>query len=267
MKPTHIQLIYFSPTGTTQKILRSVAVGTGSENITETDLTLPNARECKLNPSDADLFLFGVPVYEEHTPPVIRPILKELIGHGQNAVIVAVYGNVGYGLVLQELEQLLTSNRFNVIAGAAFIGEHSYSHNDLQIANGRPDEIDLQIAKEFGKQITQKLQNGNPQKRTFPGKLPLMSRVLPEGSASSFAHLPILDQAICSHCGLCAKKCPVNAIDHSTMEVDVSKCLRCFACVRACPQNARSIKLKHPWIVKRALQKAVTIRQEPIVFL
>ena len=103
--------------------------------------------------------------------------------------------------------------------------------------------------------------------RTFPGHLPLMSRILPEGSAANFACLPNFEASLCTHCGLCANNCPMNAIDIKTLSIDESKCLRCFACVRICPRNARSIKLKHTWLVKRVLKKAATYRQEPSIFL
>ena len=267
MKQTNAQLIYFSPTGTTRKILGSIATGIGLENPKEINLTLPRDRKGMNLPLDADLLLFGIPVYEEHIPPVIRPILETLTGDGQNAIIVAVYGNVGFGLALQEMQRLLTSKGFTVIAGAAFIGEHSFSHTGYPIAENRPDKADLEIARDFGRKIANKLSFSSPCACTFPGHLPLMSRILPEGSAVKFAHLPDFEPAPCTLCGRCVKNCPVTAIDFTTMAIDESKCLRCFSCVRICPEKARSIKFKHTWLVKRALKKAATHRQEPQVFL
>ena len=43
------------------------------------------------------------------------------------------------------------------IAGAAYIGEHSFSSSELPIAEGRPDASDLIHAKLFGRRINEKL--------------------------------------------------------------------------------------------------------------
>ena len=267
MKYSNAHLVFFSPTNATREILRNIATGIGVENTKEINLTLPHARQ-RIEPVlNTNLILFGVPVYEEHIPPVIRPFIENFIGQGQNAIIVAVYGNVGYGLALQEMERLLTQKGFNIIAGAAFIGEHSFSHAKFPIAANRPDDTDKALAIEFGRKVAIKLKNKSATRQSFPGYLPLMSRLLPEGSAAEFAHLPVFESSNCNNCGRCVLNCPVNAIATTTLVVDGSKCLRCFACVRNCPQNARSIKLKHGWLVKRALNIAATHRQEPEFFL
>ena len=44
-----------------------------------------------------------------------------------------------------------------VIAGATFIGEHSYSTDEHPIAAGRPNDSDLALATEFGTQIIEKI--------------------------------------------------------------------------------------------------------------
>lgn len=267
MDRINAQLVYFSPTGTTRKILRAISNGIGVENLIDVNLTMPHNRQGMILHPNTNLLLLGVPVYEEHIPSVVRPILENLAGKNQNAIIIAVYGNVGYGLALQEMEYLLTSKGFTVIAGAAFIGEHSFSHARFPIAENRPDKADLELAHNFGCSIAEKLASPSPSTCVFPGHLPLMSRILPEGSAAKFAHLPDFDPSLCTRCGRCAKICPVSAIDIKTMVVDASKCLRCFACVRKCPQKARSIKFKHAWLVKKVLKKSATQKQEPQIFL
>jgi ferredoxin len=267
MRSSKAHIVFFSPTGTTRKILENVAVGAGITKPIKIDLTLSQARHSPLPLIDSDLLLLGVPVYEEHIPFLVHPMLKTITGQGQPAVVVAVYGNVGYGVALQQLESILTTKEFNVIAGAAFIGEHSFSRAEFPIASNRPDETDMKIARDFGCKIAGKLIKTPASSRTFPGHLPLFSRLLPEGSASNFARLPDLEAARCTQCGQCAKSCPINAIDFKTMSIDESKCLRCFACVRNCPRNARSFTLKHAWLVKRVLKKAATVRQEPSIFM
>ena len=51
---------------------------------------------------------------------------------------------------------------------------------------------------------------------------------------------PILvDEDKCVKCGLCARKCPMNAIKLNPFPIiDKTKCIRCFCCMEICPQHA-----------------------------
>lgn len=66
-------------------------------------------------------------------------LLAHLKGHGNPAIAVAVYGNRDYDDALVELQDLLEENGFCVIAGAAFVAQHSIF---TKVAAGRPDEDD-----------------------------------------------------------------------------------------------------------------------------
>lgn len=257
-------LIYFSPTHNTQKVLRAIAQGMGLEQTVELDLTSPAARSNPLPPVTSDLLVVGMPVYEAHLPALTLPILKKMEGRGQPAAVVVVYGNIGFGHALQELAAVAGERGFQVAAGAAFIGEHSFSYDRLPLALGRPDQEDLRTARSFGERITAKLNDLPPvpakKGMAMPGTLPLIPSILPPNSSALFAHPPVLKAEACNHCGACVQACPVGAIDPDDLRIDGSKCLRCFAC----RQGALKISLRNKWISYPFL-KASGIRSHPQV--
>ena len=264
-------LIYFSATGTTRKILRAIARGMDIVQPQWVSLTRPQERANPLPAVQGDVLVIGTPVYEERVPPFVLPCLEQLEGHGQPAVLVAVYGNVGVGLTLHQLASLVQTRGFSVAGGASFVGEHSFSHAALPVAMGRPDQGDLQAAQVFGRKVMAKLARGgnhtDNHKINFPARLPLMARLLPKNSAPLFTHPPHVDLSVCVHCGACAKACPMGAIDETTLEIDEGQCVRCFACVKKCPTSARQITLKRPWLVRWGLKKALEERQAPQFYL
>ena len=70
-------------------------------------------------------------------------------------VLVVVYGNRAYEKALVELDAFASTKLgFKVIAGATFVGEHSYSTvRNIRWHPGRPDADDLEYAKLFGEKI------------------------------------------------------------------------------------------------------------------
>ncbi len=54
---------------------------------------------------------------------------------------------------------------------------------------------------------------------------------------------PQINEASCTHCGICVKTCPLpNVIDLKTLKVNYKTCQRCLLCYEACPENAISVK-------------------------
>ena len=75
-------------------------------------------------------------------------------------------------------------------------------------------------------------------------KKPIVSGKLSRGVRRMLRQRPIVvDEKKCIKCGLCAKKCPVKAIElHPYPEIDKKKCIRCFCCMEICPKDALSLK-------------------------
>ncbi len=80
-----------------------------------------------------------VPVYAGHVAPEALKRMTNISASGAYAVAVVIYGNRAYGSALCELGEMLVCRGFRVIAGGAFVGEHSYSTAEYPIASGRPD--------------------------------------------------------------------------------------------------------------------------------
>lgn len=72
-----------------------------------------------------------------------------------------------------ELDAFASDRGFKVIAGATFVGEHSYSTQQNPIAAGRPDADDLQFAETFGAKIRTK----SKRQPTWISSMPLTSTV------------------------------------------------------------------------------------------
>jgi uncharacterized protein (DUF362 family)/ferredoxin len=57
-----------------------------------------------------------------------------------------------------------------------------------------------------------------------------------------FGAHPRIDAAKCTVCGICAKSCPVDAIDLPKKKILASKCIDCLICSELCPFQAIQIK-------------------------
>lgn len=267
MEISSATIIYFSPTGTTRKIINSVVKGMDIVCHKQIDLTLPKVRNT-LNPSiEGDIVIIGVPVYATGVPKILNAFLTSLQGKNKPVVLIAVYGNMSEGVTLNELYTMAENSEFKVVAAGSFIGEHSFSISETPIAEGRPNSEDLKKAEEFGINIMKKLQKINDTNYTSikipQGETPVMAKILPQNSAKLFTKLPLANMNICSHCGICVKLCPMNAIDKDSLEINKDLCLRCFSCVKRCPKKARKIIYKPKFLVSKVLASKNKINKEP----
>lgn len=271
MKINSATTIFFSPTGTTKKIINTVIEGIEIDNVSEINITKPIIRNAKSPIIQSDIVLIGVPVYAATIPDVIYPFLESLKGNGKPVVLIAVYGNISEGTTLNDLNKIVEDTDFKVVAAASFIAEHSFSTNETRIAKGRPDLEDLSIAKEFGVKIKEKLQKIDDISDALIQlpklKNPISALVLPKESAKMVTYLPNVNKNLCNNCGACANLCPVNAIDKDTLEINNKRCIRCFSCVKKCPKNAREIKFRPKIIVSNFLKFESRNKMEPKIYL
>ena len=254
-----LHLVYFSPTGTTQSILRSAAKSFSTE-IVEHDLTDYAAREMQLELGEDDFVLFGFPVYGGRVPETFRERMKGIKGLRTPAALIATYGNREYEDALLEMKDISEENGFLPIGAAAIVTEHSVIRS---IAAGRPDAKDRVFIENFYSELKKKVlaipSENFIAKLTVPGKKPYRR----------YMKLPMapVTMASCTACGLCVKRCPVGAIDaQNPRKTDRDKCIGCMRCVRVCPKKAKHLPKLKMAVGKFYLSSAEHIRKEPEMY-
>ena len=63
-----VRAVSFSPTGSTRRVLRSIAAGIGAARVQEDSLDRPAWREAGVQVGDDELLLVGMPVYAGRVP-------------------------------------------------------------------------------------------------------------------------------------------------------------------------------------------------------
>ena len=271
-----IQSLYFSPTGTTRKILSTIEEHTGLPAASQNDLTLLTQRELFAGKVQGEIILVGVPVYGGTYPLLMMEPLNRLEGEGKWAVPVAVYGNRSAETCVDELAKLLRNKGFKILAAASFIGEHSYATKEHPWGLGRPDHRDLETAAKFGKQIREKLLSNPTEIRTSDRLLSLFTNKMVDSLTEQYhtkmadwlkGHFRIAfsEDANCTECMNCSNVCPTDAIKAELKEINDDVCIRCAACVHACPTGVLSVC--GPPDHDKILDKACAVRKEPKIYI
>lgn len=266
MEIKEVKLIYFSATGTTQKVLDSIAKGIDIEDVEHINLTLSKGTQQSISPFSDELVIIGAPVYGGRLPVDAVNRFKQLSASNTLAVLIVVYGNREFEDALLELKNLSIELGFKPVAGGAFIGEHSFASEDVPIANGRPDSRDLQEAMAFGEKIKAKVSAmpspGSQMDLEIPGTFPYEA-----AGARPMAVSPVTREDTCTLCGTCAEVCPTTAISvDEAVNTEIENCIRCCACIKSCPEGARVMEDGMWKKIANWLNENCRARKEPQMF-
>ncbi|ADG70518.1 4Fe-4S binding protein [Brachyspira murdochii] len=239
--------IFFSPTGGTKKAADAVAEeivnNIDSSILEKVDLTDYNFDFSSLKIDKDDIAVIAVPAYAGRVPSTASKRILQIQGNNAKAVIICTYGNRAYDDTMIELYDIVSSLNFKIVSAAAAVARHSIA---IKYASNRPDENDIKKLKEFAYNTIKassflddnKLNGNRPYKKM--SNVPLV----PKTSSK------------CTNCKLCAKKCPVQAIDINNPKIiDKTKCISCMRCVHICHCSAKSVNKFMLFLVNLALKK------------
>lgn len=251
--------IYFSPTESTKKVVELIA-GEIHGNRASLDLTDASSKRPDYSFTENEAVIVGVPVYGGRVPQTAAERLLKLHGRQTPAVLVVTYGNRAYEDALAELRDVLTGQGFKIAAAAAVVTEHNIIHS---IAAGRPDQADQAALKQFAQKVDERF-------RTMQSTYQL-ENVVVKGKVPyrPYGTIPfkIKVSGACNGCGLCIKKCPVQAISRTDPKVtDQERCISCMRCVKVCPVKGRKISPLMLFMAGKKLKKVCGSRKEPEFF-
>lgn len=268
-----LHLIYFSPSGSTEKIVKEIASVIKNVPVEIHDLLTSQSRRKKYTFGPDELVIMG-----SMTAGKLFTLSEELFAclEADNTPFIGVisYGNGYYGIALNEMLERAEKSGFKVSALGAFISRHSM---DPAIAEGRPDLHDKEIMQEFGKKAYEKILRGDLTLHEIPktnwSSWDLGNQVIAyrETHREEPYSLPrdCKEKTIsnaCIKCGRCVRGCPVDAINLDAKSFNLDKCIGCWGCINRCPQHAISSTSKQVAEIMQSFGQAATKRLEPELF-
>lgn len=247
---------YFSPCGTTQKAVCSVAQAWEGMPKKEMDLTPFALAEQSCNLTAEEILIVGVPAFGGRVPETVVQRLQNLHGNQTPAIAVVTFGNRAFDDTLLELQDILQEQGFVVVAGIGAVTEHSIMH---RFGKDRPTTDDCKQLCAFGEQIKAHMENGIQPAKNIPGNRPYKTY-------HSAGLVPVTDSA-CQLCGICADHCPTGAIPKDTPNTtDKEKCISCMGCTAICPEKARNVPAPVLDMLMERLGPACSTRKENCLF-
>lgn len=220
--------VYFSPSGSTEKIVNEVAK---NFNMNRENYDLLSFDDEKT--FNDELVIIGVPVFNGRIPKIAKKRLSKMKGNATKAIVILNYGNMEYGDALLELTELLKENNFNIVGVAATVSQNSLFN---QIAHNRPDENDMAKINEFSKNVLEKLERNHENEIFVSGYKPYPHYTIPMFSVHC-------DENLCTECLDCAYTCPEDAIIEDMPKLtNIDSCTRCGTCINVCSEGARSFQ-------------------------
>lgn len=248
-----VSKVFFSPSGTTEKIVSEVAKNFNMNMENYDLLSFDDEKEFK-----DELVIVGIPVFNGRIPKTACRRLQRMKGNDTKCIVILNYGNMCYGDALLELTSILKENNFNIVAVATTISQNSLFK---QIATNRPDDIDLEQINKFSQKIIEKLKNNDEKEIFVSGYKPYPEHIIPQFAVKC-------DEGLCTECLDCVYTCPEDAIMENTPTMTkLNDCSRCSTCINVCSEGARSFSGPRYEIEREYAMDNFYERKQPEFFL
>lgn len=270
----NIKTVYFSPSGNTAKIAKFM-----SEQMADLldapavlmPYTTPKDREAEFKFEKGDLVIWATPVYAGRIPNKTLDFVKENCkGEGVISIPVAVYGNRNFDNALGELTGIMEDGGMAPAGAVAAVARHAFAG----IADGQPDEDDLDLIASFCSEIAGRIkdsEDGSFPVLNVPGERHPEKYYVPkktDGTPAVFLKAkPVVDLNKCNSCGTCAKICPMGSMKIGPKGAECTGiCIKCHGCVNRCLKQA--ICFEDPDFLEhvKMLQENYTQRKNPEMF-
>jgi len=238
-------VIYFSQTGSTEKVAK--AIQRGIQSVT---------RQCdivKLKDTDLgslakyDLIGLGCPVFAFKEPENVTTFIKRMAKArvlGRHCFVFATHGGHP-GNVLPGMASKLERVGLRVIGAFNCDGQLNLPfYSTPWFTDGHPDDIDLKQAADFGAEMarnSERLSKGEtvpiPRFKWLRG--PLYGRIAAMAKQVKPELTLDMEKCVYPKCSLCVEHCPAGAINLSADPIVYRKgCIGCLVCEHICPIGA-----------------------------
>ena len=245
--PKKAMVFWYSQTGNTERAGRLIA-----ETLKKQGLEVEASEYRDIDPASVanfDMIVAGSPVYYYDVPANFKKWLRALPGIGGIPCAAYVtFGGTGgnqHNTACTLLE--LLADKGGVPAGMETFGNMptfaitwSYGNVDQVLKYKHlPNEKSYDKMRDFASLVLKRVGEGKPFEIDKEVDLRDLIKNTPSiWSTKLFISHHTIDADKCIECGICTKKCPVDAIDLSKHHVDTDRCIACLGCVNNCPVQA-----------------------------
>lgn len=210
----------------------------------------------QINPHD--VLLIGGPVYAGHLQENVKKIIKAIPlpdeKWGTLAVPFVTYGGVHSSIALKEAAALLRKRNRKNILGLKIAASHSLTKKfPFQINENKPSNEEFDVVDELTRRVVELGSRNSHEIKDVSKSFSYISfgeNLLYQLFSEQMFHKimfgeRIFDHKICTGCGVCAKKCPVQIIEMRdgkavVNENGLAKCCYCAECYSNCKLDAIS---------------------------